>query len=311
MKIKRIFFVFLFCMLCVVPSSFSYAKTTIPNWARSGKISHAGGGIQNTSYTNSLEALSNTLNNKQKVVELDFKFTKDGTLVCIHSWKDINGKSLKKSAFLSSKIKKNFTPMTAETALNMLIKSGNTYLVVDAKEKDVAKVYEEINRICLNYDKTQNEAIQEAAEQVSVQNSKSEPENSSTTETATASSETNDTNQITPCKKGSKYRKKIIPQLYSKSEYKQLKKIYNYKNWIFTVYKLKMTKESDFKSLATFCKKNNIQTVTVPKKALTKNIVKILHKKNLTVATHTINSSNEYNIYQKMGVNVIYTDFLQ
>lgn len=286
---KKRIFILTFIFLCLYISNISYAKT-LPNWATGKKIAHAGGGINKTSYTNSIEALTQTLNNNNNVVELDFMFTSDGTLVCIHNWKDINGKKLDIDTFLNSKIKKNYTPMTAETAINMLIEAGNTYLVVDTKEKDVPKVYQTINKICLDYDIQKNQTTEEAVID-------DQPITDSTIDNS-------------QCTKGNDFRKKIIPQIYSQKEYKQIRKIYKYKNWIFTLYKLKINNENDIKSLASFCKKYKISTVTIPKKLAIPSYIKIIKNKKLSIATHTVNTTKEWKKYKKLGIDIIYTDFL-
>ena len=120
------------------------AEARTPTWAKDGIIIHAAGGIDNTTYTNSLDALKLTLDKKQKVIELDFSFTKDGVLVCTHN--DVSNINI--DEFLSKKIKGKFTPMTAKDALKKLVKSKHTYLVVDVKENDITNVYKEINNIC-------------------------------------------------------------------------------------------------------------------------------------------------------------------
>ncbi len=52
------------------------------------RIAHAGGGINGKKYTNSFEALSHNMTNGYKYFEIDFSFTKDGELVCLHDWKN-------------------------------------------------------------------------------------------------------------------------------------------------------------------------------------------------------------------------------
>lgn len=53
-------------------------------------IHHAGGGIEGNTYTNSVEALENTLRKypDKCVVEIDFLRTSDGELVCCHGWEE-------------------------------------------------------------------------------------------------------------------------------------------------------------------------------------------------------------------------------
>jgi len=50
------------------------------------RFAHAGGGINGKTYTNGLEALDHNLKNGFSYFELDFSFTKDRRLVCIHDW---------------------------------------------------------------------------------------------------------------------------------------------------------------------------------------------------------------------------------
>ena len=53
------------------------------------KIAHAGGGFNGETYTESLDAL-NFNKNRYTLFEIDFSFTNDNELVCIHDW-DENG----------------------------------------------------------------------------------------------------------------------------------------------------------------------------------------------------------------------------
>jgi arylsulfatase A-like enzyme len=49
-------------------------------------VAHAGGGIKGRSYTNSLEALDENYRRGFRFFELDFNWTSDNQLVCIHDW---------------------------------------------------------------------------------------------------------------------------------------------------------------------------------------------------------------------------------
>ena len=50
------------------------------------RVAHAGGAIGNTTYTNSYDAMEASLDRGFKYFELDFSFTSDGHLVCLHDW---------------------------------------------------------------------------------------------------------------------------------------------------------------------------------------------------------------------------------
>jgi glycerophosphoryl diester phosphodiesterase len=51
------------------------------------RIAHAGGGLAKVSYTNSYQALDANLEKGFRYFELDFSFTRDNELVCLHDWK--------------------------------------------------------------------------------------------------------------------------------------------------------------------------------------------------------------------------------
>jgi len=51
-------------------------------------IAHAGGGIEDLIYSNSLEALNLSVKNGFKYIEIDFLNTKNGDIVLLHDWKD-------------------------------------------------------------------------------------------------------------------------------------------------------------------------------------------------------------------------------
>ena len=50
------------------------------------RVAHAGGGIHGETYTNSYDALDLNLGKGFTYFEIDFSFTRDGELVCIHDW---------------------------------------------------------------------------------------------------------------------------------------------------------------------------------------------------------------------------------
>lgn len=51
------------------------------------RVAHAGGGIRHQTYTNSLEALNHNFLKGFRYFELDFSFTSDDRLICLHDWK--------------------------------------------------------------------------------------------------------------------------------------------------------------------------------------------------------------------------------
>ncbi len=103
---------------------------------------------------------------------------------------------------------------------------------------------------------------------------------------------------------------RIIPQFYQQSELSQLKKIYNYKDYIFTLYRLNVKTPSQYAKIAKFCKKNHINVVTIPKGRVTSKVVKYFKKYKIKVYTHTVNYQGQWEKYRAMGVSGIYSDAL-
>ncbi len=61
-------------------------KKSLPDSFIAYRVAHAGGGIHGETYTNSLEALNENYKKGFKFFEIDFSFTKDNRLVCLHDW---------------------------------------------------------------------------------------------------------------------------------------------------------------------------------------------------------------------------------
>lgn len=238
------------------------AATSKKEWYQiSHTIAHAGGGIKDSTYTNSVEALKSSLKKGKRLIELDFLFTTDHVLVCKHSWSEDDNRVLSKDEFQKKKIQGKYTTQTAEQALKTLSRYKDVYLIVDSKEKEIASVYQELKRLCIKMNRRD-------------------------------------------------FLKHIVVQLYYRKDYVKIKAVYPFQNWIFTIYKIKPKKESQYQDIAAFCKKHKIKVVTMPANKVTKSRMKLLKKYNLLCMAHTVNSKNTYQKLRKLGVTAVYTDYL-
>lgn len=130
-------------------------------------ISHAGGGINGCSYTNSLEAWEHSYACGNRLYDADITFTTDSVPVLKHSWTDnleqtdlsmdesnifIDANShtqykLKEpnemdyKTFMSTKIHKYYTPMSMETMIKFMQTHPEAYAVPEMKEHQVEKGY--------------------------------------------------------------------------------------------------------------------------------------------------------------------------
>ncbi|MBQ8371135.1 MAG: hypothetical protein IJ497_00830 [Clostridia bacterium] len=91
--------------------------------------------------SNSKEGLEQCIAAGCEVVELDFSFTSDGELACIHNWAreysaDIeNGVPLTLDEFLATEIYANFTPMWLGDVADALRENEGLYIVLDIKDE--------------------------------------------------------------------------------------------------------------------------------------------------------------------------------
>ena len=106
-------------------------------------IYHAGGAIEGYTYTNSREAVMESIAIGNLVLELDFSYTTDGHLVCLHLWEDAFplDTALNLEEFSSRLIQGRFTPMTAKDLFSIMEDYPELRVVVDTKENDIAKFY--------------------------------------------------------------------------------------------------------------------------------------------------------------------------
>ena len=154
------------CVLCVFLVGFGKAVPKVRNYhqndeqlatvrsllAQSGKIIHAGGAVTGSdgetyTYTNSLEAFEKNAAAGATFIEMDFRLTSDGHLVCIHNWKkefrDADGNKVENAVTLDEFLKGSsfgqFTLMTLEDLAEEMRKFPDVHLVVDIKGQDMEK----------------------------------------------------------------------------------------------------------------------------------------------------------------------------
>lgn len=112
-------------------------------------VYHAGGGIDGLDYSNSKEALEATLSSGNNVIEIDFAYTSDHQLVCMHEWEEQwsseNIPSL--AEFASQKIFGKYTPMTANDVVKYMENHPELYVVIDTKEDDHPEVIRNLTEL--------------------------------------------------------------------------------------------------------------------------------------------------------------------
>jgi phosphoglycerol transferase len=110
------------------------------------RVAHAGGAINGETYTNSLEALDQNIKNGFSYFELDFSFTKDRRLVCIHDWQHSFEKAF---GFLPTRMptfedfetlvenKSKFELCTVSTLATWMGKNPSAIIITDIKQDNL------------------------------------------------------------------------------------------------------------------------------------------------------------------------------
>ena len=134
-----------------IPATEQTAPVESPSWYETSRlIYHAGGEVSGYTYSNSKEAVEKTLSDGNRLLEIDFLFTSDGHLVCLHEWQNLLGMTqpctLEK--FLTVHIFNKFTTITAMNIIDYMAQYPDMYLIVDTKEDSLAAVVTELLRLC-------------------------------------------------------------------------------------------------------------------------------------------------------------------
>jgi glycerophosphoryl diester phosphodiesterase len=139
----RVWMMFIFCALGFLSAGVSGAETDI---SPATFIAHAGGGLKNQTYTNSLEALDFNYGRGFRFFEVDFSWTSDGELVAIHDWQGDLKRRFRlpegqriptRNEFLSLEPTNGLTQLTLANVLEWAREKGDVFIVTDIKEKNI------------------------------------------------------------------------------------------------------------------------------------------------------------------------------
>ena len=121
-------------------------------------IAHAGGGIDDLKYTNSLEAVNKSIKDNFKLIELDIRETLDNVFVGVHEWKEfkeitntkkqdeneLNNEALLLNEFKKKRIYKKYTPLDI-ISINDIFRKNNELILLTDKTNNFSKLNSDLN----------------------------------------------------------------------------------------------------------------------------------------------------------------------
>jgi glycerophosphoryl diester phosphodiesterase len=239
------------------------------------RVAHAGGGISGQTYTNSLDALNLNYEKGFQYFELDFSFTKDDCLVCIHDWNE----SFKHSFDFTSKERP-----TLETF---------TYLIKSKKSWPRGPGFLNLNKSLFEECTLKSLAVWMLEHPYAVIITDIKEKN------------IDGLRRIAKALPNSKER--VIPQIYQPENFSIVKSL-GFKSVIWTLYRYKGSTEEVLQHCKEFY---GSFAITMPIRRAKTELPKKLKERNIPTYVHTINSEEEAMKYiVEYKISEVYTDFL-
>lgn len=146
-KINGVFLFISFVWLLLCSYIYFYGKVDyeMSNWSRDITVGHSFGGINDDTYTGSLEAFEENYMKGHRTFEVDLILTSDKEIVLCHDWKMYNYSEETPPTleeFLSNPIKGKYTPMSFEDLCVLMDRYDDIWIVLDTKDKNKEKVLE-------------------------------------------------------------------------------------------------------------------------------------------------------------------------
>lgn len=111
------------------------------------RVAHAGGAVYGLTYTNSLEALNHNYAKGFRYFELDFNYTRDGNLVCLHDWDKVFKKlwgytpqevlNLAEFEVFARQNPAGITPCTMSSLAQWMSQHPDAKVITDVKDHNV------------------------------------------------------------------------------------------------------------------------------------------------------------------------------
>ena len=240
-------------------------------WNYPVTVAHAGGMIGEHTYTNSKEAILYNYKRGQRTFEVDFSPTSDNVLVGKHGWNNV----------VQEGVKKGEVPTCKE------------FISRPIYGKYEPTTFEDICLLMMEY-----------------------PDMWLITDTKNIDGE-NVKNDITLIVETARELGKeeildrVVVQIYTPEMYEVVDDIYQFDNWIFTLYQYWSGDLEKFSDIVEFCRKSEIDTITVSNSRYDPEIIDMTKPYNIKIYVHTVNKIEKAQEYLDEGVCGVYTDSIK
>lgn len=282
LKILTFFIVSIFITLfaSIVPSTVTkssgnfgeFTVDEVPWYTQNKLVAHALGSVDGRDGTNSLEAFLESYNKGHRIMEVDLNLTTDDILVARHDFEQ-NSYYVLDQAVLNNDTSMDINRFESEkinykyTSLTM-----EDLLILLTEYKDVYFITDS-KEIDSEIIKKQFQKIVDLATNLDCLD----------------------------------VLDRIIVQIYNEEMLFIVGEIYNFKNYIFTLYQIQ---NPDFDAVGKFCNENNIPVVTISSGTITEDVAKTLISYDIVIYVHTVNNFNPTKFYIDFGCHGVYTDLL-
>lgn len=145
-KLIRIIILIPFLLIFACDSELENKNIELKNINNIKRVAHAGGSIEGDTYTNSHEALDYNIKRGFELFEIDFSWSKDQQLVCMHDWdRSFNrlfGFQIKQRPTMEAfkelnQEKSRYNICTLDSLKYLMEKNKHIKIITDIKEKNI------------------------------------------------------------------------------------------------------------------------------------------------------------------------------
>ncbi len=233
-------------------------------------IAHALGNIEDKIYTNTREALEESIAEGYKNLEVDLGMTSDGEVVCRHTWYSddfgvsYDGEIPDLATFEREKYFGNLTPLTGRELLEIWAEHPELYFVTDVKQDENTNLSEVLERFVELAKETGHEKLLDH----------------------------------------------LIVQIYAIEDYDKVEEIYPVKHYLFTLYQLLNTPGKEEEAAAFTAEKDMGVLTVPASCLGTDYFVELADRHGLLLFTHILNDGSEVWRLSKRGIYGYYSDFI-